>query len=74
MQSDLSTSTLDLHIRDGDCKEVAELLHQQSVPFVVTTGDLHAPDVGAAALLHKPFHPEQLVTALLSTLPAATIE
>jgi CheY-like chemotaxis protein len=66
-------ATLDLHIRDRDCTEVADLLHQQGVPFVITTGDLHAPHLGAAAQLNKPFSPEHLVAALLSTLPAATL-
>jgi DNA-binding response OmpR family regulator len=33
-------ATLDLHIRDHDCKGVAELLRQKGVPFVITTGNL----------------------------------
>jgi hypothetical protein len=36
------------------------------VPFVITTGDLHAPDIGASALLHKPFNSGQLARALVS--------
>lgn len=62
-------ATLDLHLREGDCKEVADLLHQQGTPFVITTGDIHAPDFGAAARVNKPFNPQELVTALLSVLP-----
>jgi DNA-binding response OmpR family regulator len=63
-----AAATLDLRIGDGDCREVAELLHQQAVPFIVTSGDNLAPDFGAAARLVKPFGPGQLVNALLSVL------
>jgi DNA-binding response OmpR family regulator len=44
-------ATLDRH-GDGDCKAVAELLRQQGTPFIVTTGEVHADDFGAAARLN----------------------
>jgi DNA-binding response OmpR family regulator len=63
-------ATLDLRIGDGDCKTVADLLKEQGVPFIVTTGDVEGPDFGAAARLIKPCLSESLIHALLSVLPA----
>lgn len=60
---------LDVRIGDGDCSDVAEELRLRGIPFILTTGDTHAPDFGARLSLTKPFSEEQLIQALLSVLP-----
>jgi DNA-binding response OmpR family regulator len=67
----IDAATLDLHIGGGDCKPVADLLHARGIPFIVTTGDLDAPDLGAAGKVLKPFNPEHLIRTLLDVLPPA---
>lgn len=60
---------LDVRIGDGDCSDAAAALRRRGVPFIVTTGDTHAPDFGAHRSLTKPYSEEQLIEALLSVLP-----
>jgi CheY-like chemotaxis protein len=65
---------LDARLRGVSAEPVAELLRDEGVPVVVTTGysrDALPPSLTAGALLHKPFKAEALVEQVHEAREAA---
>jgi CheY-like chemotaxis protein len=69
----IDCASLDLHIGQSDCREVAEYLHESGIPFIATSGDAYAYDFGATARVMKPFTREQLISALLVLVPSTRL-
>jgi two-component system, OmpR family, response regulator RegX3 len=63
---------LDWRLPDGDPEELARLLNDRGVPFVLTSGAdrtiENAERVGAAAVLEKPFNLDELLRVIERSL------
>jgi len=68
-------AVLDYQLRDGPCSEVAQACRDQQIPFIISTGS-HGEatdDLGAIAVLRKPFRADDLVAAIASSLRCKSI-
>jgi DNA-binding response OmpR family regulator len=71
---DLSAAILDHGLRDGDTSEVCDKLKERNIPFVLYSG--YSKIDGACkegTLVHKPTHPQVLVTTLTGLLRSRPI-
>ncbi len=69
-----NVAVLDMHLADGMATPVAELLLDLGIPFVVASAFSDLPAVGgelfsAIVQVTKPYHLEELHSALLDALP-----
>jgi DNA-binding response OmpR family regulator len=72
-----SVALLDVRLRDGACSEVASLLTQRGIPFVVCSGSTRDdvdPAFRRGIWLPKPCRPEELISALTRAGEKATMQ
>lgn len=63
-------AVLDVHVRGGDCRPLAALLHSMAVPFVLATGYDEISEIeGACGHLRKPVPTPLLLSTLRELLP-----
>ena len=73
-QADLAV--LDINLRDGDCTDIAQILANRNIPFIVHSGSLknsanHHPIFLKGHWVTKPALPADLIAAVESSLAMA---